>query len=149
MKKDVVIDEFSNYIYPRMLWVMNGGTIEQIQRNFLDEYGQEITYDGVDSLACVYAVTSVSSGLRGFLVWIRGKRLTTSDIAHEAVHVAMSIYHDVGAVADANNQEPFAYLVGWAAQCISWVCNHKIRYIENEQKKETDGQESEQTHREE
>lgn len=55
----------------------------------------------------------------GVLIRFKGKgALTVPNIAHEAVHAALEIFDYIGAGADAKNQEPFAYLVGWIADCI-------------------------------
>ena len=47
------------------------------------------------------------------------------DISHEAVHVAFETFRDIGGIADEDNQEPFAYLVGWATKQLYNALNYK------------------------
>lgn len=46
-------------------------------------------------------------------------------MAHEASHVALGIFDYVGAEAKAADSEPFAYLVGWAFDCLDKVRKYK------------------------
>lgn len=79
---------------------------------------------GEDDMALVYTRERVSrlkecKGLpsKGFGVILR-PNASLDTIAHECVHVASKILHHIGAVADVENDEPYAYLVGW---CVSQV----------------------------
>lgn len=41
------------------------------------------------------------------------KKITCGDIAHEAVHMANQLYNHIGQEIDTENDEDYAYLVGW------------------------------------
>lgn len=45
--------------------------------------------------------------------------------AHEAVHIALDIYTEVGAKVDPGNQESFAYFVGYIAERIYKTISNK------------------------
>ena len=49
---------------------------------------------------------------------MKDKAEVTDIIAHESVHAAMDIYNYISASVDLSNQEPFAYLVGYIANCV-------------------------------
>lgn len=53
--------------------------------------------------------------------------MTAKNIAHESTHAALEIFAYVGARISYDNQEPYAYLVGWIADCIDKVKNNKIK----------------------
>lgn len=73
-------------------------------------------------------VMHVKSGKYGVMVWIKDTAgSNTGTIAHESVHVATYIFNDIGAFLTPSNQEPFAYLVGWAADCLQQVKTGKFK----------------------
>lgn len=43
----------------------------------------------------------------------------------EAYRKAVGIFNYIGAPIDINHQEPFAYLCGWAANCMNEVKSKK------------------------
>ena len=49
------------------------------------------------------------------------KSMRPDNIAHEATHSALEIFDYVDARIQYDNQEPFAYLVGWVVKCIDEV----------------------------
>ena len=62
------------------------------------------------------------NGLLGELIWFPcASAMPIGHISHEATHAAIDIFDDCGCRIDAENQEPFAYLVGWIAKCINEV----------------------------
>lgn len=111
MKK---IFEYNPVIYPRKLWVSVGASTKELNEVF-EEVG-----DMEDSaIATVYSVCRTENKMGGMLIRFNNRMdMTPSVIAHESVHAAMGIYGYVGAEVDLDNQEPFAYLVGWIADCI-------------------------------
>ena len=63
----------------------------------------------------------------GVLIRFASKEhMTISEIAHESVHAAAEVFDYIDADFDIDNQEPFAYLVGYIADCC-W----KIKNDEN------------------
>lgn len=43
--------------------------------------------------------------------------MTTKIICHESTHAAMQVFSEIDAIPDLENQEPFAYLCGYIADC--------------------------------
>lgn len=84
-----------------------------------EEIGDE--FDGM-----VFQVKSKDNGFLGSLVWI-ADNVDAGEVAHEASHVAMDIMSDMGCILDPNNQEPFAYMIGWATDCIWQVKTGKFK----------------------
>ena len=119
-KQKTVIYEFDPCVYPRLLWVVKGGTLSDIKNVIeLSSYEQD---DNIGAVTLCNARRKSDEYL-GALVWFP----KTSDIqrldwiAHESTHVAMYIFGDTGCIADPGNQEPLAYLIGWAFDCVDKV----------------------------
>lgn len=107
--KKTVIHEFDPCIYPRLLWVVKGGSLEEIRKTLeLPELSEE-------------------DKRGGFLVWFpRASDIKHGDwIAHEASHVALGIFDYIGSTVAANDSEPFSYLVGWVFKCVDEVRKYK------------------------
>ena len=63
----------------------------------------------------------------GHLIWFpSAKYMTASNMAHEAVHVSMDLCSLIDCYIDTDNQEPFAYLVGWVTDCMDKVKRIKL-----------------------
>ena len=128
--KKTTIHEFDPCIYPRLLWVVKGGTLEEI-RNTL-EFGD--IGDDFQSTGGAITISAYDNAKKkgGFLVWFPSASDMTKNsywMAHEASHVALGIFDYVGAEAKAEESEPFAYLVGWVFRCIDKVRKFKeVKY---------------------
>ena len=106
--------EYDPAIYPRKLWVSVGASTKELSEVFM---GIEDVDD--TAIAVTYETCRKEDNYAGVLVRFRNRTdITPSVIAHEATHAALSIYEYVGAEVDMKNQEPFAYLLGWIADCI-------------------------------
>lgn len=125
------IHQFTPTIYPRRLWVVKGkGLKEHIIKEFISPDGSrlDINDDNTAIMTTYGPIMHVKSGKYGVLVWIKDTaRSNTGVIAHESVHVATYIFNDIGAFLTPSNQEPFAYLVGWAADCLQSVKTGKFK----------------------
>lgn len=130
MKKKTKIHQFNPTIYPRKLWVMKGGSIDDILDAFTEPEGGEIQLAcSAEPAAMTLKVCHKGSGYLGVLVWLCENSISVKDVAHEAVHVASCIFEDCGMsmeFADGRD-EHFAYLVGFAADCINQVRTNKFR----------------------
>lgn len=122
--KKTVIHEFDPCIYPRLLWVVKGGSLEEIRKTLKfpelseeDKSGGAVTISAYDN----------ANKKGGFLVWFpKASEITNLDwIAHESSHVALGIFDYIGSVVTANDSEPFSYLVGWVFKCIDKVRKYK------------------------
>lgn len=116
--KKTVIHEFDPCIYPRLLWVVKGGTREGIKEVF------EVECDADDIGGAVTLPARRKSDNRlGYIVWFpKSGDIKRGDwIAHESSHVAICIFNDIGGNITYEDQEPFAYLVGWAFECMDKV----------------------------
>lgn len=123
------IHEFDPCIYPQLLWVVKGGSLEEIRKtlefpelNEEDKSGGAITLSAYDK----------ESERGGFLVWFpkaKDMLLHGDWMAHEASHVALGIFDYIGAEVKASDSEPFAYLAGWVFGCIDKVRKFKeVKY---------------------
>ena len=122
--KKTVIHEFDPCIYPRLLWVVKGGSLEEIRKTLeFGEVGEEEQSGG----ALTISAYDNENKRGGFLVWFpKASEMTNLDwIAHEASHVALGIFDYIGAEAKASESEPFSYLVGWIFGCIDKVRKYK------------------------
>lgn len=122
--KKLLIHEFEPAIYPRTLWVCIGDDLEALQKMFrysLNEKDEEISLGKNDWLAKVIPVREKETGALGVVVLFRHKKdITFSNAAHEAVHIADYIFDELNAYTQgfSEGDEPYAYLVGWAAKCM-------------------------------
>ena len=127
-KNDIGYFSANMGIYPRQLYIVIGNDkLKVIKDNFTSRDGEELIYDNDGDktcASCMWSVIEKTTGDYGFLVWLRGKN-PKSDITHESYHVACETFKDIGAYEDAENQEPFAYLIGWVAKQIKYVLNYK------------------------
>lgn len=114
--------KFDPQIYPRKLYVLD--SLEELE---LFE-GREGGSLDVPSDKTVDA--SVWSCLRKdnntYCVVVHFKGLTIENIAHEATHIANSIFQDCQVDFNYHHDEHYAYFVGWVAKCIGEALNLKI-----------------------
>lgn len=117
------IYQFDPQIYPRRLWVSVDTSTEELQKRF----GKEDIKDFDNSYYAETMVVQQKEPLfGGVLVRFQDlKAMTPDTIAHEATHVALEIFDYCDCRIDIENQEPFAYLVGWVVKCIEEVRNVK------------------------
>ena len=131
--KKIVIHEFDPCIYPRLLWVVKGGSLEEIRKTLeFGEVGEEEQSGG----ALTISAYDNEKQRGGFLIWFpKAGDIRHGDwIAHEAAHVALGIFDYIGAEAKASDSEPFSYLVGWVFKCVDEV--RKYKEVKDEQKED-------------
>lgn len=123
-KQKTTIHEFDPCIYPRLLWVVKGGTLEGIQETL--EITCECEQDE-KSGAVTLPVRRKEDNRLGYCVWFpKSGDIKRGDwIAHESTHAALCIFDDIGARISYEDQEPLAYLVGWIFECIDTVRKFK------------------------
>ena len=131
------IHKFEN-IYPRIFWIVDcsNGEFATLLRKFkfyVNTPGWEIQYSDIESelvdaantaIAGCYVVEERSTGLLGTMMVIFDiTSMDTAIIAHESVHVADYYYQATGMNSEefTDGNEAYAYLVGWAAGCVSNV----------------------------
>lgn len=125
------VHEFDPVLYPRKIWVVKGTGMD-MQQKIKDAYrtpnDDSLSMEGVDKVkAGVWNVmeTADRAGY-GVLIWLRTK-VDPGVVAHESVHAANNICIDCGIHFDALNDEHYAYLVGFIADCIwqTWTGKFK------------------------
>lgn len=116
------IHEFDPLVYPRLLWVAVGVPHEVIKEMF-----EDIEPMSEDANAQVNYTRRLKPNVKGGVLvrFANRKAMSTSTIAHESAHIAVGIFNYIGAPIDINHQEPFAYLCGWAANCMNEVKSKK------------------------
>lgn len=132
MKNKPQIHQFEPTIYPRKLWVIKGvNALSVIQDNFTEVNCDEIRFDKEFKLgfeALTMKVMQKETNFLGVLVWLRCKT-NISIIAHESVHFAGFVFNDCGITMSlaCDENEHFAYLFGFCADCINQVATNKIK----------------------
>ena len=120
-----IIHEFDPCIYPQLLWVVKGGSLEEIRKTLeFPELSEEDKSGGAITLSAY----DKENERGGFLVWFpkaKDMLLHGDWMAHEASHVALGIFDYIGADVKASYSEPFAYLAGWVFGCIDKVGKFK------------------------
>lgn len=135
MNNKTTIHEFDPCIYPRLLWVVKGGSLEEIRKTLEFNDIEDDFYNSGGALTISAYDNAKKKG--GFLVWFPKPSDMTKNsywMAHEAAHVALGIFGYVGAEAKAEESEPFAYLVGWAFKCMEEVRKYKEDKTESQDK---------------
>lgn len=116
----IQIHEFDPVIYPRLLWIAVGdpSETEEFKAHF-----DNLPLMDPDAKAQVDCIRKLKPDVRGGIIvrFKNKKEITTENIAHESVHVAAEIFEYIGAFFEPKNQEPFAYLCGWVAECMEKV----------------------------
>ena len=122
--KKTIIHEFDPCIYPRLLWVVKGGELNEIRKTLEFAELDEETQSGGAVTVSAYDNENKRGG---FLVWFpKASEMSNLDwIAHECAHVALGIFDYIGAEAKACDSEPFSYLVGWVFGCVDKVRKFK------------------------
>lgn len=121
------IYEFDPLIYPRILWVVRGGTKDDIKAKFLNNEQEEINFgDREDFSAWTCNVVHKADNKYGIAVWFPNK-ITIKCMCHEATHAMFYYCQACGLdVVDASD-EHLAYLMGWICDCIDKVRTNKIK----------------------
>lgn len=110
--------QFDPQIYPRKLWVAVGVPTSELNEKFVDEIKDMDDSNDAETLP----IQQKEPLLGGVLVRFENlKSMRPDNIAHEATHAALEIFDYVDARIQYDNQEPFAYLVGWVVKCIDEV----------------------------
>lgn len=122
MENNIKIYEFDPCVYPRLLWVVKGGTLDDISKVLELANYEEEEEESVGAMTLCNVRRRSDENL-GALVWFpKASNIKNLDwIAHECTHVAMYMFGETGCIADVENQEPLAYLVGWAFSCVDKV----------------------------
>lgn len=127
--KQTEIIEFNPIIYPFKLWVCVKTDLNVIKTNFCSYTGDELNIKWPENgIACTLPVQRKDTGHNGVLIVTGNKKFSVSTIAHESVHAADCLFDYIGAYSQSfeEKNEPYAYLVGWIADCIEAV--NKNRY---------------------
>lgn len=127
------IDKYDPVVYPRLLWVAT--EITDLDKMFVFCNINDFTKENPDTYknlvedyetGCTSAMTipviHKNSGRSGVLVLIfdLDSNDLSNTIPHEATHVTDYIFDSLGLSADVfSRNECYAYLLGWAASCIS------------------------------
>ncbi len=131
-KHSEAVHQFDPMIYPRLFWIYRGADIDFVRRLFTSRSGGELLHDeelrDVDNptLCLVTEAMQRKSGSLGYLLYVKTlSHLKAGTVAHEAFHVAASIFSDCNAQSFPDDQEPLAYLIDWCATCIDRVAKGK------------------------
>ena len=105
------IFEFNPQIYPRRLWVSVGASVEELNERFPND---DLKPFDDSYYAETYNIQQKEPLLGGVLIRFYDlESMSPENIAHESTHAAIDIFDYCDCRIDADNSEPFAYLVGW------------------------------------
>lgn len=114
--------EFDPQIYPQYLWIAISPTEEEIKKFSYSGSGNELEFNKEKAYATVYHVRQKDDQDTGPLIIFKDKESLSFDIvAHESLHVASFIADICNLKYDYENDEHFAYLIGWVAECCEKV----------------------------
>ena len=127
----LIVHQFDPVLYPRLIFVVKGQG-DDMKKKIDDAYrtpdDDHLSFDGADKVkAGVWNVMETADRHSyGVLIWLREK-VDPGVAAHESVHAANMICSDLGIHFDALNDEHYAYLVGFIADCIwqTWTGKFK------------------------
>lgn len=134
MKKNKYkIHAFVNHIYPRVLYVVVNDSATFLNQQFENRENPDagIRQDDYDcKTAITFRCTEHITGNYGVCVAFRKREfMTIREMAHNAVHVTSSFHKDLCMAMgfDVEEDETFAYITGWAADCMNQVKTNKFR----------------------
>ena len=113
------IIEFDPVIYPTKLWVLF--SIDDL-KEFTDYDGDDFKINEKSDTVDIFMLSHVKkkiSDTYGIAIVVLDE-LNINAISHEAVHAASAMFDYLGISMgfDYGKDEHYAYLVGWAAECI-------------------------------
>lgn len=143
MQKKPIVDKYDPVIYPRLFWVTHD--VEGLNKIFMfcsidnpkkEELGayeqllQEYSTNGTGVLVTCPVIHRATRQYGIITIILRPDDLEAGDEAHEAVHVADYMFEQLGMYSQDfhDNNEQYAYLVGWAAGCISKTIINNKKY---------------------
>lgn len=137
--KSKALYEFYNGIYPRPLWVVIGGTVEDIKATFLNENEKEIMLGKEEFGAWTCGVLRKKDYDYGVVVWFPHREdMIMNWIAHEATHILAYFCEAYGLHVDCGfDNEHLAYLMGWICECINKARCKSVKPVEFNNKKKT------------
>lgn len=118
--------EYDPVIYPRRLFVAVGDIPEILKDEFRFPDGTDFKIEN-EFLASSSSVVRKRDGTQGVLVWFRfppeKAEDTVDTVAHESAHAANMIFGSLGIEFSTENDEHYAYFVGWIARCVYEALN--------------------------
>ena len=106
-------------IYPGILEICIGESAEELNRLYC--YGDGTNCFEEDKEVYAHAIVarhrSDKKLNKRYVIVLnpnyKSDKITPGIIAHEALHITTFLLHDVGVVFDPDNEEPYAYFLGW------------------------------------
>jgi hypothetical protein len=114
--------KFDPQIYPRKFFVLENEKELELFHGREGEH-ERLEMD-LSARGRTWACVEKETGDLGVAVLYNNVWFDT--IAHEAVHVADIIFLDLDACFTLEDDETYAYMVGWVAKCIGEALNLKI-----------------------
>ena len=111
--KKLFIKEFRQPIYPIPIWVAITSDMDALSAYFND--GTTFPDEPIASCTCVLRKRRNTQEAGIVIQFENSAAATIKIIAHEATHAAGRIFERIG--AEMSSDEPFAYLVGYIAEC--------------------------------
>jgi len=144
-----IIYEFDPVIYPFPLLVSKQFDIQELKDRFyialnkedVTEIDHELDKSPTRTAATILVVEKKTSKVFYLVLFYQLNRIDAGIIAHEAFHVNTMNCDFLGiGPAAPNNDEPQAYFVQWASNCINSVLKNRQKEL-NAKRYETEGNE--------
>ena len=127
MNKNSIIDTYTTIYYVDIVVANKYTTLEELKELYTYSDGVELD-DNVTNHECSTSTCIRKSDNKDCIlvkynrpsdiVGVNKKEDFINTISHEAGHVVMDIYWHMGQRITDDSQEPFCYLLGYAAECI-------------------------------
>lgn len=124
-KKKPIIDTYDPVLYPILLVVCKDSTIEHINKYYSRPNGDDITEDFVGyGYCCITFAATRRSDNRKVIIVVQNRdipkedNIPLQDATHEGGHYVMDVFDEIGCNISPTDQEPFCYLLQWAADNI-------------------------------
>lgn len=95
----------------------------------IDEEYERLEEPSSNEPACTWERMKDSAGNAAILVWFQDAYVLHRQAysSHEASHAAMYVWQHIGAKVDLDNQEPFAYLLGYISDKFATIFEENYR----------------------
>lgn len=125
----VVFHKFSPNIYPTNIYIAVTNNQSAISDRFMYEDCKDIDDLSVNCDALCLSVIERDTNDFGDLIVFRKKEyMTVPTMAHESFHCAANIFRKLGiSYNDDDNNEAFAYLIGYIVDCCNQVRINKFK----------------------
>ena len=135
-KKNSRIDTYPTIYYVDLVVANSSTTLEELKKLYTYSDLEELD-DFITNAECTTSTVIRKSDNKDCIL-VKLNRFTDiksislhddyiNTIGHEAGHVVLDIYNHIRQAVNADSQEPFCYLLGWALECINKTLQDEVK----------------------